>query len=105
MNFSRETSPLLDGFLSAVERAIESPKTTIVASTATATAGTAMSAQWITGAFGMAATMAGITATVFLIRVHWLKGEQHKLEIEHQRMENKILRRKAQELGLTIEEE
>lgn len=100
MNFLRETETWLDG----LQRLIESPKTTATAAGATATAGVAMAGQWLNTTMGWAAVAAGIVATMFLARVHWFKGEQHRLEVEHQRMENEILRRKAKDLGIEIED-
>lgn len=100
MNFLRETETWLDG----LQRLIESPKTTATAAGATATAGVAMAGQLLNTIMGVAAVAAGIVATMFLARVHWFKGEQHRLEFEHQRLENEILRRKAKDLGIEIED-
>lgn len=101
MNFLNETETWLDG----LQKLIESPKTTAAAAGATATVGVAVAGQWLNTAMGVAAVAAGIVATMFLARVHWFKGEQHRLEMEHQRLENQILRAKARELGLAIDEE
>lgn len=90
MNFSREPSGVMEWVQSTLERAAESPKTTVVASTVSTTAGVAIASQWITSLLGLAAAAAGIIATLLLARTHWLKGNQHELEIE-------ILRRKLKE--------
>lgn len=105
MNFTKETSPWLEGLQSTLARLIESPKTTVAASTASATAGVALAAQWINGFIGLLAAGAGIAATVFLARVNWFKGEQHRLEVEHQKLENEMLKKKAHDMGIEIHKE
>lgn len=101
MNFTKEMSALLEG----LPRLIESPKTTVAASTASATVGIAVAGQWLNSFAGWLAVVVGVVATGFLARVHWFKSEQHRLEIEHQRLENEILKKKARELGVAIEED
>jgi 4-hydroxybenzoate polyprenyltransferase len=104
MNFSTEIEHWLEGFRSTLMQVIESPKTTAAASTMGATAGVAVAAQWVNSAVGITAALCSIVVTLLLARVHWLKGEQHKLEIEHQQMENEMLRKKVREAGLQQEE-
>lgn len=97
MNFSKDTSSWFEGLQSTLERVIESPKTTVLASTVSATTGVAIASQWITTAIGWLAALVGVVATLFLARVHWLKGNQHELEI-------KLLEQKLKESQTAKEE-
>ena len=100
MKFTDETSD----WLSVLQKLVENPKTTAAASASVATAGVATAGQWVTTGAGLLAVLVGVVATAFLARVHWFKGEQYRLEAEHQRLENEIMKQKARSLGIPVEE-
>jgi multisubunit Na+/H+ antiporter MnhF subunit len=94
-----------EGLQIAIDRVLESPKTTVAASTFSTTMGIATASQWITGVIGWLAALAGLIATIILARFNWLKGEHAKLEVENQKLKNEMLRKKAAELGIDIDDE
>jgi hypothetical protein len=105
MNYSNETSAWLSELQSVLDKIAESPKSTVAASTFSTAAGVATAAQWLTGMAAGLAVFAGLIATIILARLNWLKGEQAKQEIENQRLRNQVLRKKAVDLGIEIEDD
>lgn len=79
-----------------LQRAIESPKTTAVASTFSTLAGVASIQQWLTGIASTLAVFAGLVGVIVLARLNWVK-------IENEKIRGRILREKAAELGIALD--
>lgn len=86
---------LQDALQSTIHAAASSPKVATAVSTATATLGAASFADLIQGPLSCLAIIAGVIATFLLGRVHWMTGKNRDLE-------NKILRKQAQDLGIDL---
>lgn len=90
MNFSKDTSSWFEGLQSILERVIDSPKTTVLASTAVTSTGIMIASQWVTTVIGWLVALVGVAVTLFLGRAHWLKGNQHELEMELMRQKHEL---------------
>jgi len=85
-------------FQSAVERVLESPKTTAAVSAYSTAAGLAALQQWITGLGSTLAVFAGLIGVLVLARLNWIKSENEKIR-------GRLLREKAHDMGVDLLEE
>jgi len=104
-NATSSTTSLSDALSSILDKVTENPKVTVAASTASTFAGVATAAQWLTGVAAGAAIFASLVATIALARLHWLRGEQSKIEAEKARLEIEELRKKLSNEGVKTGEE
>lgn len=80
------------------ERAIDSPKVTAAVSAYSTAAGVATIQQWITGIGSTLAVFAGLIGVLVLARLNYIKSENEKIR-------GRILREKAVELGINLDDE
>ena len=80
------------------DKAAESFKATAIVSTYSAAAGVATFQQWITGIASTLAVFAGLIGVLVLARLNLIKSENEKIR-------GRILREKAGELGINLEED
>ena len=85
-------------YQNVVERVAESPKTTAIVSAFSTAAGVASFQQWITGIASTLAVFAGLIGVLVLARLNLIKSENEKIR-------GRLLREKAEELGINLEEE
>lgn len=88
----------LDGLQSTLHEVASNPKVATAVSVTTATLGAASFADLIQGFLSCVAIAAGVIATILLARVHWVTGKNRDLE-------NKILRKQAENLGIDLSKE
>lgn len=85
----------LNDFHVAIERVIESPKTTVAASAFSTAVGLASLQQWITGLGASLAVWAGLLGVLVLARLNWIKSENEKIR-------SRLLKEKAHEMGVDL---
>lgn len=90
--------PWQNDLQSAIERVAESPKTTAIVSAFSTAAGVASFQQWITGIASTLAVFAGLIGVLVLARLNLIKSENEKIR-------GRMLREKAVEQGINLEED
>lgn len=89
---------LRNGLQNIAERLLDSPKTTTAISTYSTVAGVASMQQWITGIGSTLAVFAGLIGVLVMARLNLIRSENEKIR-------GKILREKAIDLGVELDEE
>lgn len=105
MNLLSGTNVLLQSLKDTAERVAENPKATVAAATYSTGSGVLLTLQWIPTIVGTLATVAGFIATVILARYNWLKGETEAERRKNEKLKGDLLRAKAAEQGVDLDEE
>lgn len=86
----------------AVEKAAESPKTTVLVSAFSTLGGLAKILDWVSGALPTMAILAGFLGALVLAWLNWKRAKLVDVEIENQKINGRMLREAARAKGIEI---
>lgn len=89
----------------AVEKAAESPKTTVLVSAYSFLAGFSAMADWFSSALPKMAIFAGFIGALILAYLNWKKTKLIDIEAEGARLKNRMIREEMRRLKIEIRDE